>query len=151
MPFDIFLSTRTSISPNNTDTEYILPFLNIQDKISNHKGKWKVSFSFQSESGYSFTNTQSLTMVKMDIGSFNNSFIGTTYSPNYNMLGYLRADITNTCWTVEKGEQPPIIINSFPSNSSIYINLVSSVGTKQTLFNSGGLDYFITLYFEEVF
>lgn len=134
---------------NNNKRTYATNWSSI---LPNNKS-FKVSFSFMSETGV--LPDAIIACVKCNLGQ-TNSFTNISPSTSLdttNFLGYLRISPiqggTNAYYFAEQKTNPPIYLNSRPTNSTLEVEIHEGL-TNTNYTTPIPPDYVITLHFEEV-
>ena len=150
MSFTISLQSYYTSGSNHQNCDYTFDFADAGDV--SYKGKYKLSYSFLSQTGLTVTDDQTLKYI-----TINGLSSAQSYKPQYpagsgnllcQNLGNLRFDKTNTSYITRFNEQAPIILNSKPNTNTINIKILDQYGNADTIFTNS-INYFLTLYFEK--
>ena len=148
MSFSVFLNSANGSGATSAAT-YQINWDNIN--TSDWNGKYKLWFSFITIGNGLTTSASSVPYIRTNIGATqhsysantangtaNNRILGYTYPLNIGTNQNLRADYYGN---------PPVIIESKPSNNQFIVELLSNDGTAYTAIDA--VKYYLTLFFEK--
>ena len=152
MSFTIFLNSvnGTKVGASNNSVNYQFDFA----VASQHKGKFKLSYSFLSEGGMTLTSTDVL-YITTDIPMSMDNYLATnvTQARKTTILGYINNNSVNStdCYYYKNyTDTSPIIIQQIPSafqsfNISLFNAINNALDTKITT-----TQYSLILFFEAI-
>lgn len=135
MSFSININSRDAIEGLNATKDSLSYYIN-WSSLSNHTGKWKLSFKFISHQIAGLSNND-IVEIKTDWGANASSYEAKDFTNqnvlNTNIIGLVYTQLNNLI--TDTNASNPIILNSLPQNNTFKINLKLLDGTPFYKFN----------------